>query len=80
MAKKVKKQDLSDDTKLILVLLFLFVLYPVGAILMWVWMDWPKWLKVLIALPIFIFAFFIALAILVGIVASFIGIFSAFGI
>lgn len=46
------KQELSYEIKLILVLVLLFVLYPVGLILMFRWMKWPTWVKLLIALPI----------------------------
>ena len=57
-----KQQELSYDTKLVLTLVFLFVLYPVGLILMFKWMNWPKWLKFILSFPVII----IVLAILVG--------------
>jgi ABC-type multidrug transport system fused ATPase/permease subunit len=46
------KQEMSDELKLVLVLVLLFVLYPVGLILMFKWMRWPMWVKILIALPV----------------------------
>lgn len=45
---------MSQDTKMIIVILLLVFFMPVGIILMWLWMTWPKWVKILITLiPIF---------------------------
>ncbi len=44
--------QISYETQTILVVLLLFLFYPVGIILMWLWMKWPMWVKLLIMLPI----------------------------
>jgi uncharacterized membrane protein (DUF485 family) len=47
--------EMSNDTKIIVVVLLLLFLYPIGIIFMWVWMkSWPVWAKILISIP-FIF-------------------------
>ena len=50
----VKQQELSYDIKLVLTLVLLFLIYPVGLILMFKWMNWPKWLKIILSLPVII--------------------------
>ena len=45
------KEGLSYDTKTIIVILLLVFAYPIGLILMFVWMKWPVWVKLLVALP-----------------------------
>lgn len=42
---------LSEQNKTIITVLALIFIFPVGAILMFVWMKWPMWLKVLLLLP-----------------------------
>lgn len=61
------KQELSYDTKTLIVLVLLFVLYPVGLILMFKWMNWKNWIKWIIALPVL----FIILGIILATVAGF---------
>ena len=64
-----QENELSYDIKFLLVILLLFVMYPVGLILMWVWMPhWPTWLKLLISLPVLlgIFLCFVGMALFVG--------------
>lgn len=46
------KQEISYDIKLLLVLVLLFVLYPIGLIFMFKWMKWPTWVKLIIAFPV----------------------------
>jgi hypothetical protein len=60
MAKK-KSDDLSYETKTIIVILLLLFILPAGIVLMWIWMKWPTWLKVLVTIIPFLFTFFIAL-------------------
>ena len=67
MAKKENtvQPGMSEDTKTILVVLGLVFFYPVGLILMFMWMkDWPRWVKVLLALPVIVMLFAIVSAIL----------------
>jgi membrane protein YdbS with pleckstrin-like domain len=48
--------------KVILTCLFLFFFSPFGIILMWIWMRWPIWLKVLVTLFLLIVPILIILA------------------
>lgn len=58
----------SEDTKIIIVILLLLFLYPAGIVMMWVWMkNWPKWLKILLTVPMLIVPFLLVLFI-VGII------------
>lgn len=50
-ARRVEGEELSNDTKTLITVLCLVTVYPVGLILMFVWMKWEKWLKFLVALP-----------------------------
>src|SRR3989344_7604135 len=68
-----KQQELSYDTKLVLTLVLLFLLYPVGLILMFKWMTWPKWLKVLLSLPVVIFIFAFVFMIIGGFILGITG-------
>ena len=65
-----KQQELPYDTKLVLTLVLLFVLYPVGLIMMFKWMNWPTWLKVIISLPVLFFILLMVGAFLVGITGN----------
>lgn len=47
-----EKSELSGDTKTIITVLMLALAYPVGFILMLVWLKWPGWVKFLVGLPI----------------------------
>jgi len=62
---KVEPAGLSEDTKTILVVVTLLMAYPIGLILMFLWMKWPGWLKILIALPVALLVLAIALMIVV---------------
>lgn len=56
LKKKIVKQEnefgLSYEMKTLIVILLLVFTYPVGLVMMFLWMDWPKWVKALIALPV----------------------------
>jgi hypothetical protein len=53
MAKAIKSTEgISYDTKTLIVVLSLFIIYPVGIILMYLWMKWKLWIKLLLSLPI----------------------------
>ncbi len=43
--------ELSYQTKTLITVFLLVMVYPVGLILMFVWMRWSKWVNFLIALP-----------------------------
>lgn len=45
---------LSEDTKTIITVLLLIFAFPIGVILMWIWVRWPRWVKILISLVIII--------------------------
>ena len=57
--KKVKPVGLSEDTKTVVVIVTLLLAYPVGLILTWLWMKWPAWVKVILALPVILGLLFI---------------------
>ncbi|MBP9719311.1 MAG: hypothetical protein KBD46_02485 [Candidatus Levybacteria bacterium] len=50
---------MSYETKTIIVVLTLLFVTPVGLILMWVWMKWPLWVRILLTVLPFLFAFLI---------------------
>ncbi len=50
-----KKSEMSQDTKTIITILLLVFAYPVGLIMMFVWMDWKWWVKTLVLLPVISF-------------------------
>ena len=46
---------MSHDKKTIITVILLIFFYPIGLILMFVWMkNWPRWAKVVISLPVII--------------------------
>ena len=68
-----QSQGLSEDNKTIIVILLLVFAYPIGLVLMFVWMKkWPTWIKLLIALPrvlvVLLFVFGIGAGILLAII------------
>jgi len=53
MADYTKKEEgMSYDTKTIITVLALIFVFPVGLILMFVWMKWPWWVKLIIGFPV----------------------------
>lgn len=52
------------NSKSIIAIVLLLFLYPIGLIVMWFMTSWPKWVKILLTLPIF-------LGIAVGVLAAF---------
>lgn len=68
MAKKSSSSnDIDYNTQTILVVLLLIFVYPVGLILMFIWMKWPQWVKILVTSPIIISIFMFFLILLFGI-------------
>jgi len=53
-AAKSAAVGLSYDAKTIITVFLLVTAYPIGIILMFLWMDWPTWLKVLVVSPILV--------------------------
>lgn len=55
-----QQEGISYDTKTIITVLALIFVYPIGLLLMFIWMKWKMWVKLLIALPItlIVFGFF----------------------
>lgn len=49
-----KTEGLSYDTKTLIVVLTLIFAYPAGVILMYLWMDWPGIVKLILAFPVVI--------------------------
>lgn len=47
-------QGLSHDTKTLITVILLIFVYPIGVILMWLWMPWKTWIKILVSLPVVI--------------------------
>lgn len=71
MVNSNKKQSgLSEDTKTLIVILLLVFAYPVGLILMWMWMDWAKWLKIILSLPVILMSLVLLIMIAAGIMAT----------
>src|SRR3990167_2087613 len=63
-AGQTTSQGMSNDTKTLIVILLLIFTYWIGLIFMWIWMKtWPKWLKIILTLPVFasiaLIAFFV---------------------
>ncbi len=50
---EVKEEStyLRYDVKTMITVFLLVTVYPVGLVMMFVWMKWPNWLKALILLP-----------------------------
>jgi cytochrome c oxidase subunit IV len=52
MPQRRRGLGLSYEVKTLIVIILLFFAYPVGLILMFMWMDWSAWIKALILLPV----------------------------
>ncbi len=46
VGRKQAKKGTGINLKASLTVLSFFVWYPLGVVLMWIWTNWPKWLKV----------------------------------
>lgn len=51
MANK-QESGLSEDAKTIITILLLIFVFPIGIIMMWIWMKWPVWVKILVTLVV----------------------------
>ncbi len=50
----------DNQSRVFIVVIALLVFYPVGLVLMWMWMkDWSKWVKILLSLPILFIIFWL---------------------
>lgn len=45
-------EGISKDAQAIITVLCLIFVYPVGFIVMWVWTEWPIWLRLLLSIPV----------------------------
>lgn len=59
MKSKSNANSMSYETKTIIVILLLLFVLPAGLVLMWIWMKWPLWLKILLTVIPFLFTFLI---------------------
>lgn len=65
-----KQEGMSYDTKTIIVILTLILVYPVGLVLMFVWMKWPWWVKALVGFSLLIVPIALVGIILVAVLAA----------
>lgn len=54
LVSSTQNQGISKDTKAVITVIVLVSLYPVGLLLMWFWTKWPRWVKIVISLPLFL--------------------------
>ncbi|HNY04462.1 MAG TPA: hypothetical protein PKI92_01755 [Candidatus Woesebacteria bacterium] len=66
MEVKEESTYLGYDVKTLITVFLLVTAYPVGVVMMFVWMRWSKWVKFLIVLPL-ILAVIIPLFLLLGV-------------
>lgn len=60
-------QGLSYDTKTLIVVITLIFVYPVGFVLMYLWMKWNNLIKFIISLPVYV----LLLALIIGFLSVF---------
>lgn len=53
-ASQSKPTRMSEDTKAMITVLLSIFAFPIGLILMWFWVKWPVWVKVVISIPLLI--------------------------
>jgi hypothetical protein len=62
-----KKIKAYETTKTRITIFTLILAFPLGLVLMWMWADWPKWLKIVISLmPVILYILLLVLAFLIG--------------
>lgn len=66
MANQKPSNGISEDTKTLITVLLLIFVFPIGIILMWVWMKWTVWVKILLTIIAII-----PLIIIIGAVSAF---------
>ncbi|MDO8570954.1 MAG: hypothetical protein Q7R97_05210 [Candidatus Daviesbacteria bacterium] len=52
-------KGVSEDTKVLVTVLLLLFAYPAGVIVMWYWTNWPRWIKIVVGLPLILLISFI---------------------
>jgi hypothetical protein len=62
--KPTQTSSISYDTQTIITVLTLILVYPIGVILMYKWMNWGKGLKFILSLPVYIFLLIVVIAFL----------------
>ena len=63
-------QELSYDTKALITVLLLLLVYPIGLVIMWRWMKWSKLIMHVISLPIYLFALMVVLGVVLFIIGA----------
>lgn len=71
MAKKKTSGELSNETKTIITVILLVLVYPAGIILMWIWKLWPLWVRILLTCLLIIPLIFVFLVL--GFIAGVLG-------
>jgi ABC-type spermidine/putrescine transport system permease subunit I len=66
-----KTSGMSADTKTLVTIICLICVYPVGLILMWLWMKWKLWVKFLVTVPVVLTLLIIIGAFVIGFLAVF---------
>lgn len=54
-----QKEGISNDAQAIITVMLLVFTYPIGFIVMWVWTDWPIWLRLLLSIPVILLIIFL---------------------
>lgn len=52
-------ESISKDTQAIITVILLVFMYPIGFIVMWVWTEWPIWLRLLLSIPVILLIIFL---------------------
>lgn len=68
---KEENTELSYEIKTVITVILLVTAYPVGVIMMLIWMKWPVWVKALVCAPFILVALTVLLVL--GIIGAAIG-------
>lgn len=68
--KQPDQEGLSYDSKTLITIILLIVFYPVGLVLMFVWMKWPWWVKALVGFPLLLVPIALLAIVAVAILAT----------
>lgn len=66
----MSSREMSYDTKALITVLLLLLVYPIGVLVMWKWMKWSKLIMHAISLPIYLFAMMVVLGVVLGVVGA----------
>ena len=45
-------EEISHDAQAIITVICLIFVYPIGFLVMWLWTEWPIWLRLLLSIPV----------------------------